>query len=1422
MQGKKFLLFFICFTWLAQSSIFAQSQLQDDFSDGNHSSNPTWIGNTADFTVNANGRLQLNAVSTGSTPRYLAVNASTSIQDSTTWEFFSFQDFSPSATNYSRVYLTSNVSDLTGSLNGYYVKLGGSSGTTDSLSLFRQSGNTSTLVCTSPASTMGGNTTTAAVRVSRNTSGEWFLYADYTGGTNYTLQGRGIDATHTSGEYMGVHCIFTTTRASHFQFDNFSVTPLFADNTAPLLVSATASNANTIQLTFNEALASNSVSNIANYSVNNGITIASAQLNANDNKVIELITNNTLSNGTTYTITVNNITDLAGNAMSSSNTNFIYYELGIAVYGDILINEIMADQDPQVSLPLVEFVELYNRSNKYINLAGFVFYEGGNHTLPAHIMAPNTYVLITANANKDSLTQFGTVLGIPTMTLTNSGEFLSLADANNNIIDSVTFSDTWYQSSTKKNGGWTLELINPNQACKGASNWIASTNSRGGTPNAINSVYDSTLDNIAPSLTNASISNETTITLSFDDVLNATTASNTNNYTINNGITVTNAVFNAPNQVVLTLNTALINQTTYTITVNNVSDCVGNIITGNNTQNVTYMTIVVATPEDIIFNELMIDESPQVGLPLFEYIELYNKSNNAINLQGLQLLHASTSSTTVNTSTLPAYVLMPGEYVVLHSTAANSDFANLISNHIAVPSFPSLNNTAAKLTLRRDDLTIINEVTYSNQWYRDNSKKDGGWSLELINPNQLCKLGDNWRASNDITGGTPGRQNSIYDITPDVSMPNVINIYALSPSQIIIEVDESLNEATAIDMNNYMISNGITIANIQLLGARTIQININGTMVHNVTYTIDIDGVKDCLDNTISTTVTVAYFDTEAAAHYDILINEIYADTNPTVGLPPKQYIELFNRSNKYINLINYTIQDASTTVAELPFHILAPNAYVIIAPNNGDTITFSNFGTALLVNNFPTLNNSDNVILRDYMGNVIDATSYTTSTYQNSTKSSGGWSLERINPNAPCVQEGNWIASNNMLGGTPGQPNSVLVTTADENKAQLLRAFPLTPTSVRLYFDKAIHDTDAITANFYTISANGGQFITVTRATIEMPYYNTVVLTLSEALAPNTIYTITLDNNFRDCIGTPIGTANTCKIALPQTIAANDIIINEVLFNPITGGSDFVELFNISDKVVNVKDIIFANATASGDLNATQAITTDFLIFPNDYLVVTPSPEHIKAQYNPENPHQIIKNNLPTYDDNNGTVWIFTTANNEATTIDKFAYTKDMHHAMLSDQNGVSLERISPYAPSQDNNNWHSGASVNNYATPTYKNASFRATDNLQTENLIDIPNEKFSPDGDGYEDFLIINYNLDNLGYVARIQIYDVAGRLVRTLSDGELFGQEGYITWDGATDNAEKASTGIYVVYIQLTNPNGKIYNYKKSCVVASRFN
>jgi flagellar hook assembly protein FlgD len=164
--------------------------------------------------------------------------------------------------------------------------------------------------------------------------------------------------------------------------------------------------------------------------------------------------------------------------------------------------------------------------------------------------------------------------------------------------------------------------------------------------------------------------------------------------------------------------------------------------------------------------------------------------------------------------------------------------------------------------------------------------------------------------------------------------------------------------------------------------------------------------------------------------------------------------------------------------------------------------------------------------------------------------------------------------------------------------------------------------------------------------------------------------------------------------------------------------------------------------------------------------------------------------------------------------------YSSDLQYPLLNSDDGVSLERISFERPTSDNTNWHSAAETVNFATPGYRNSqselSMGSDDNFTVETSI------FSPDNDGNVDVANFSWKLDRPGYNGDIRIYDSEGRFVRHLMKSELLGGTGTISWDGLTDEKQKASIGIYVIYFEAFTTDGDMVKSKKSCVLAHSLN
>jgi hypothetical protein len=654
----------------------------------------------------------------------------------------------------------------------------------------------------------------------------------------------------------------------------------------------------------------------------------------------------------------------------------------------------------------------------------------------------------------------------------------------------------------------------------------------------------------------------------------------------------------------------------------------------------------------------------------------------------------------------------------------------------------------------------------------------------------------------------------IFPLYQDNDAPEISQVEVNFPTELTIIFNENIDIITASDVMNYNVNNGIgnpNQANVDMNNNRIVRLTFNNNFQDGMTNELTISNIEDESGNAISSeTVNFQYIDVQVAAIYDILINEIFADPTPSIGLPEVEFIEIYNRSNQHFNLENYTFSDASNDIL-LPNTILQSGEYAIICDVE-DTAQFFIFGKVIGVDRFPSLTNSSELLqLKNANNELIDAVEYDISWYQDNNKSDGGWTLERIFINQPClIGFENWTASTRILGGTPCQTNSVVETENDVEMPKILRAFPDSLNRIRLFFSERVDQNTAEDITNYTFSEN----LTITNATLEFPNANTVLLILNENLITNKIYTVSIENTLQDCINNNFSiTENAVQFAIPLNIEPKDLLINEVLFNPQTGGYDFVEIYNYSNKVLNINDLKIGSAN-DGLLDVVLPIESERLIFPNDYLVLSENTLDIRNRYTVQGMDNFIQTDLPTYPDDEGAVVLV--ANGEI--IDQFNYSEDDHFELIGDYDGVSLERIDFIAETQDKNNWHSAASTIGFATPSYLNSQAIQTNTSSSSDDFWLEKITFSPNSDGFEDALILSYDLDSPDYVATVRIFDVEGRLTNTLVNNELLGMKGIIQWQGLTEENTKARMGIYILHVQLFRPDGTVEAIQKTCVLA----
>jgi hypothetical protein len=576
-------------------------------------------------------------------------------------------------------------------------------------------------------------------------------------------------------------------------------------------------------------------------------------------------------------------------------------------------------------------------------------------------------------------------------------------------------------------------------------------------------------------------------------------------------------------------------------------------------------------------------------------------------------------------------------------------------------------------------------------------------------------------------------------------------------------------------------------------------------------YIVTVSNIKDLAGNTMA--AAQFPFSWHRANTYDILINEIMADPSPPVNLPDAEYVEIYNMSAYPVDLRNWVLLLGSNEKL-LPQFTLPAGGYVILC-DDGVKPLLEPYGTVIDFSSFAVTNAGGTIILKNAEGSVIHTVTYSDDWYQGSYKKDGGWSLEMIDPLNPCGEATNWIACNNNDGGTPGKINSVFAANPDLVPPSISRVGVNDETHITVWFTESCDSTHISDKTNYTIDNGIGNPLFVST---KSPDFRLAELTLPSALTAGVLYTLTSTNSITDCAGNPLLTGTSARFAIPSAPVADDIVINELLYDPPEGCVDFVEVFNRSSKVIDLKDLVLVNYDTINQviLDYNEISKQPFLILPGDYFVLSTDSASLKKYYYSANNQAFINmNTFPTMNNDEGVVALTTKG---GTVIDLVAYTADMQYPLLTSVDGVSLERISPDRLSGDKTNWHSASESVGYATPAYKNSQFGIT--ITDQNVITLSPDIFSPDNDGYNDNLSIAYTFGASGNTANITIYDAKGRLVRRLVNNELCGTSGAFSWDGITDNRLKASIGRYIVFVEIFDMNGNVKRYKKATVLGGK--
>ncbi len=648
----------------------------------------------------------------------------------------------------------------------------------------------------------------------------------------------------------------------------------------------------------------------------------------------------------------------------------------------------------------------------------------------------------------------------------------------------------------------------------------------------------------------------------------------------------------------------------------------------------------------------------------------------------------------------------------------------------------------------------------------------------------------------------------------DTIGPIIDTAYILNNHQIGLVFNEPISLASVIK-ENLLLEKGFAIPDSVVVSSDvSIKLYFHDTLPQGKTIWLSVSGIKDIQGNTMKPiNIGLSYYIPKA---YDVLITEIMADPDPPVGLPDAEYIELFNRSGYPINLEKWRFI-ARNYIFTLPKIIISSHGYAILCNCNGLNYFNNLIPSICWGNDYLLTNTGTNLSLIDSFGNNISSVTFSDDWYNDSYKKSGGWSLEMIDPQNPCGGKENWLPSNDKSGGTPGRQNSVWGTNPDNLLPEFLYAKVPNDSNIILHFSEPLNNIPVIDSSNFFLDGGLGY-----PSKMYLAYDNqaNIFLNFKNKLKNGKKYNLKVKSNVCDCAGNKMASDVIVPIAIPQKADSFDVVINEVLFNPFPFGSEFIEIYNRSDKVIDAGSLLISTIdTLTGNIKDFTNIADDgFLFFPGSYLAITSSFAGIQEHYELKDKKTVIEQpGFPSLDDKKGVIAIH---DNGHSNLDKFNYNASMHFAQLSSAEGVSLERVRPDWPTQLNSNWHSSSQISGYATPGYVNS--QAGPEIISSGLeeVVISPDVFTPDNDGHNDFLNIKLNPVQPDCTATINIFNSSGRIIRHLLPKSSLGYTNVFAWDGTSDERKIQSPGIYIIYVSFLSKEGKSRDFKNVCVVGSK--
>jgi len=538
-------------------------------------------------------------------------------------------------------------------------------------------------------------------------------------------------------------------------------------------------------------------------------------------------------------------------------------------------------------------------------------------------------------------------------------------------------------------------------------------------------------------------------------------------------------------------------------------------------------------------------------------------------------------------------------------------------------------------------------------------------------------------------------------------------------------------------------------------------------------------------------------------AYGSLVFTELMLDPEPCVGLPPVEYVEVLNRTRDTLDLRGWLFGYADK-VYSCPSCKLPPGAYALLCGK--EAATHLNITCPVLaLSPFPALANTDRVIwLGTPQGQVVNALHYQQAWYGSGFKEEGGWSLECLDTDNLSGNGANWTASVDSTGGTPGRPNSVRRSNPDNTPPRVTRLALPDSITVELLFSKGLKPDLAGDPSRFQLW--GGQAF-VAEAVVLAPLFQRVSLKLSQPLKAGVSYELVLSGliSLSDVV-----MGDTCMAAgLPQKPDSFGLSVNELLFNPVGEGYDYVEVVNRSARCVDLSMVCVTSRTEDGRFKAAVRLATERIpAMPGSYWVLSSAGDALAEAWAADSLGRFLTlPSIPSLPDDKGNLVLLTT---DGRVIDEVNYSATWHQELMSEKEGVALEKIHPDMPSNEADSWESASYLSGYGSPGLCNTQYRAVAVRKVEPIT-LEQPWLTPNGDGDSDALCLGLALDQPAQVS-VTVYDLAGRPVRHWLRNRWLGPHDQCCWDGTDNQGRLLPQGRYVLLASLCRPDGWVHQAK----------